>query len=141
MSDLYKTSATAIGGRNGTVKTTDGLLELDLAIPKEMGGAGGATNPEQLFAAGYAACFENAVIHVSRSMEARVRDRDIEVTTTVGMAQNDAGGFALNVAMDVAITGLDQATAEKIVAAAHQVCPYSNAVKGNIDVGITVSTR
>ena len=140
MSDLYSPQATAIGGRHGTVKTSDGLLDLSLAIPKEMGGQGGATNPEQLFAAGYAACFENAVIHVSRSMDTKVRDKDIEVTATVGMNQNDAGGFALNVGMDVSITGVDQPTAEKIVAAAHSVCPYSNAVKGNVDVDIKVST-
>ncbi|MEN3793021.1 organic hydroperoxide resistance protein [Fulvimarina sp. MAC3] len=141
MSTLYSTRATAVGGRHGTVKTEDGLLDLSLAVPKEMGGKGGATNPEQLFAAGYAACFENAVIHVSREMETKVRDRDIEVTATVSMSSNQSGGFGLEVAMDVVIADIDQSTAEEIVAAAHKTCPYSNAVKGNVDVQIEVSTR
>lgn len=134
MSILYSTQVTALGGRAGTVKSDDGLLDLALALPKALGGKGGATNPEQLFAAGYAACFENAVIHVTRTSEAKVKDDDIVVLATVGLQPNDAGGFALAVALDVTITGLDQAQAEALVAKAHAVCPYSNAVKGNIDV-------
>jgi Ohr subfamily peroxiredoxin len=106
-----------------------------------MGGKGGATNPEQLFAAGYAACFENAVIHVTRGKDDKVGDKDIVVETTVGLQPNGAGGFALSVAMNVSISGLDQTTAEEIVQAAHAVCPYSNAIKGNIDVAITVTTH
>ena len=141
MSTLYSTKAVAVGGRHGTVRTDDGLLDVQLAIPTAMGGKGGATNPEQLFAAGYAACFENAVIHISRGKEAKVGDKDIVVETTVGLMPNGAGGFVLSVAMDVSIAGLDQATAEEIVQAAHAVCPYSNAVKGNIDVAISVSTH
>jgi len=141
MSTLYSTTATAIGGRHGTVRTDDGLLDIQLAIPTSMGGKGGATNPEQLFAAGYAACFENAVIHVSRSKEAKVGDKDITVDATVGLLPNGSGGFALTVAMAVDIVGIDQATAEDIVQTAHAVCPYSNAVKGNIDVAITVTTH
>ncbi|PNQ03425.1 MULTISPECIES: organic hydroperoxide resistance protein [unclassified Sphingobium] len=139
MSVLYSTRVTAVGGRAGTAKSDDGLLDLALALPKPMGGKGDATNPEQLFAAGYAACFENAVIHVTRSASDKVRDGDIVVVAEVGMQPNGEGGFALTVALDVTITGLDQATAEDVVAKAHAVCPYSNAVKGNIDVGITVS--
>lgn len=141
MSTLYSTKVTAIGGRAGTIRSDDGLLKLQLALPRALGGKGDATNPEQLFAAGYAACFENAVIHVSRTASDKVKDDDIVVVATVGMQPNGAGGFALTVALDVTITGLDQAAAEDVVAKAHAVCPYSNAVKGNIDVGITVSVK
>lgn len=141
MSTLYSTRVTAIGGRNGTIRSEDGLLDLPLALPTTMGGKGGATHPEQLFAAGYAACFENAVIHVTRNKATRVKDTDIVVVAEVGLQPNGNGGFALSVALDVAITGLDQATAEEIVQAAHATCPYSNAVKGNIDVAITVTTN
>jgi Ohr subfamily peroxiredoxin len=106
-----------------------------------MGGKGGATNPEQLFAAGYAACFGNAVIHATRKEEVKVRDNDVEVTATVGIGPNDSGGFGLTVALDVTLAGVDQITAEKIVTAAHEVCPYSNATRGNVDVKLSVFTR
>ena len=141
MSTLYSTRVTAIGGRSGTIRSEDGLLDLPLALPTTMGGKGGATNPEQLFAAGYAACFENAVIHVTRNKATRVKDTDIVVVAEVGLQPNGSGGFMLSVALDVAVTGLDRATAEEIVQAAHATCPYSNAVKGNIDVAITVTTN
>ena len=141
MSTLYSTRVTAIGGRAGTIKSDDGLLDLNLALPKALGGKGDATNPEQLFAAGYAACFENAVIHVTRAAADKVKDDDIVVVATVGMLPNGSGGFALTVALDVTITGIEQAAAEAIVEKAHAVCPYSNAVKGNIDVAITVSVN
>jgi Ohr subfamily peroxiredoxin len=141
MSTLYSTKVTAAGGRAGTIKSDDGLLDLSLALPKALGGKGDATNPEQLFAGGYAACFENAVIHVSRSMVDKVKDDDIVVVATVGMEPNGQGGFMLTVALDVTITGVDQETAEEIVAKAHAACPYSNAIKGNIDVAITVATN
>ena len=138
---LYSTKVTALGGRHGTVRSEDGLLALDLAIPKEMGGKGGATNPEQLFAAGYAACFENAVIHITRNKEYKVADDAIRVVATVSMAQNEAGGFGLSVALDVTIHGVPQQEAEKIVKEAHKVCPYSNAVRGNVPVALTVSAE
>ncbi|MYL96401.1 Ohr family peroxiredoxin [Novosphingobium sp. FGD1] len=141
MSHLYTTKVTAVGGRAGSVRSEDGILNLQLAMPKELGGKGGATNPEQLFAAGYAACFENAVIHVTRSQSDKVRDDDIVVVGEVGLLPNGAGGFNLAVTLDVEIAGLDQTKAEEVVSAAHAVCPYSNAVKGNIDVQINVSTR
>ena len=141
MSTLYSTKVTATGGRSGTVRSEDGLLALNLALPPGLGGKGEATNPEQLFAAGYAACFENAVIHITRDKVTKVKDDDIEVMAEVGISPNDSGGFILSVALDVAIAGLDQATAEEIVQAAHAVCPYSNAVRGNIDVAIRVTTR
>src|SRR5438445_4503400 len=139
MNTLYSTKVAAIGGRSGAICSEDGLLDLPLALPVAMGGKGGATNPEQLFAAGYAACFENAVIHVTRNKVAKLKDNDIVVVAEMGLSPNGGGGFVLSVALDVAITGVDQATAEEIVQAAHTVCPYSNAVKGNIDVAITVT--
>lgn len=141
MSTLYSTKVTAVGGRAGTIRSDDGLLGLQLALPKALGGKENATNPEQLFAAGYAACFGNAVIHVSRTASQKVKDDDIVVVATIGMQPNGAGGFALTAALDVTITGFEQRAAEDIVAKAHAVCPYSNAVKGNIDVAIAVSVN
>lgn len=141
MSNLYSTTVTAVGGRSGTVKSEDGVLDLQLALPQELGGKGGATNPEQLFAAGYAVCFENAVIHISRGRQDKVKDDDIEVIGTVGMAQNGEGGFELSVALDVTITGMSQDAAQDVVDAAHKVCPYSNAVRGNVDVAISVHVK
>jgi Ohr subfamily peroxiredoxin len=141
MTTLYSTTVNAVGGRNGTVHSDDSILNLQLAMPGSLGGKGGATNPEQLFAAGYAACFGNAVIHVTRNQEQKIRDNDVEVEATVGLSPTNGGGFALTVALAVTITGVDQATAEDIVATAHKVCPYSNAVRGNIDVALSVKTR
>lgn len=141
MSPLYKTKVTARGGRTGTVRSEDGMLNLPLALPKELGGVGGATNPEQLFAAGYAACFENAVIHVSRAQSDKVLDNDIEVVGEVGLLSNGQKGFDLCVTLYVIISGLTQEKAEEVVQAAHAVCPYSNAIKGNVDVKINVTVR
>ena len=138
MSHLYKTRVNAIGGRSGSIKSEDGILDLPLALPTELGGKGNATNPEQLFAAGYAACFENAVIHVTRGKAEQVRDADIEVACEVGLLPNGEGGFQLDVALDVEIAGVDQAKAEEIVQAAHAACPYSNAIRGNVDVTLRV---
>ena len=112
------------------------MLDLPLALPKELGGKGGATNPEQLFAGGYAACFENAVIHVTRAQADKVRDEDIEVACEVSLLPNGEGGFKLAVSLDVEIAGVDQAKAEAIVRAADAVCPYSNAIRGNVDVSL-----
>ena len=141
MSTLYSTQVKAVGGRNGNIHSEDDLLNLSLALPKALGGKGDATNPEQLFAAGYASCFGNAVIHVSRNKNNKVRDNDIQVIATVGLKSNDHGGFALTVALEVTITDLDQETAELIVSEADKVCPYSNAIRGNIEVLFTVKTR
>lgn len=141
MTVLYHTRVSALGGRSGTVRSDDGMLDLQLAMPRELGGKGGATNPEQLFAAGYAACFGNAVIHVTRERADKVRDNDIEVIGDVAMVANGQGGFGLTVMLNVMITGLDQAKAEEVLQAAHAVCPYSNAVKGNVDVQFNVVTR
>jgi Ohr subfamily peroxiredoxin len=135
VSVLYTASALSTGdGRNGHVRSSDGLLDVDLAAPAEMGGAGGATNPEQLFAAGYAACFHSAIKGVARRQKVTLGPST--VAADVGIGPRDAGGFGLTVALHIEIGGLDQATADKLVTEAHQVCPYSNATRGNIDVAI-----
>ncbi|MGD8115446.1 organic hydroperoxide resistance protein [Vibrio sp. TRT 29B02] len=136
MTTLYQTQATALAGRNGQVKSDDGLLDLELSYPKEMGGSGLATNPEQLFAAGYSACFSNAILHVAR--EAKVALKSAPVTAQVGIGPNQQGGFALTVSL-AATLALPQEQALELVKVAHQVCPYSNAVRGNIDVAVTVN--
>ena len=134
---LYIAHAKATGGRDGSAASDDGRLAVKLSVPKELGGAGGeGTNPEQLFAAGYAACFENAVRHIARGQ--KIALTGAAVTATVSLSPTPAGGFGLGVDLDVEVEGLDQAAAETLVAQAHQVCPYSNAVRGNVDVGITV---
>ncbi|SMC26071.1 peroxiredoxin, Ohr subfamily [Andreprevotia lacus DSM 23236] len=139
MTTLYRTTATATGGRNGQVRTDDGFSS-DLALPKALGGSGkSGANPEQLFASGYAACFQSAMEHVARVQ--KITTGSSEVSATVGIGPNDKGGFALTVALVVIITGIDQAGAETLVAAAHQVCPYSNATRGNIDVQISVRAQ
>lgn len=140
MKTLYQTQVTAEGGRAGHVRSADGTLDLPLSLPRELGGAGGAaTNPEQLFAAGYAACFENAVLHVARGKQVKLASTS--VTATVGIGPREDGGFALTVSLAATLGGVDQATAEALVAAAHGVCPYSHAVRGNIDVQLNTVTR
>jgi Ohr subfamily peroxiredoxin len=136
MTTLYKTKATALAGRNGKVATEDGLLEVNLSYPKEMGGAGTATNPEQLFAAGYSACFSNAILHVAR--EAKIKIDQAPVTAEIGIGPNAEGGFALTASL-AATLDLPQEQALEVVRTAHQVCPYSNATRGNIDVQVTVN--
>jgi len=135
MSALYSTQAHVSGGRNGYGETSDGLLKVDLAMPKELGGKGGATNPEQLFAVGYAACFESAVRFVARQQKLPLQDAS--VTSTVSLYPNDQGGFRLGVSLAAEIKGLDQAGAEALVSEAHKICPYSNAIRGNIDVALS----
>ena len=135
---LYTAHATSTGGREGTSKSSDGVLDLKLTTPKEMGGSGAVgTNPEQLFAAGYSACFIGAMKHVAM-MQKVALPADTSITADVGIGQIPAG-FGIQVAMTVTIPGMARADAEKIVAAAHQVCPYSNATRGNIDVTFTVA--
>ncbi|TPL74668.1 organic hydroperoxide resistance protein [Mesorhizobium sp. B2-3-13] len=132
---LYTTQAHVTGGRAGHGETSDGLLKVDLAMPKELGGPGGATNPEQLFAIGYAACFESAVRFVARKQKLPLEDA--AVTATVSLLPNGEG-FRLGVALAAETKGLDQAAAEALVSAAHQVCPYSNAIRGNVEVALSV---
>lgn len=137
MAALYTAEATATGGREGRVRSSDGALSLELTTPKELGGPGGVlSNPEQLFAAGYAACFENAVRHVGRRR--KVRTGEASVTARVGIGPNGEGGFGLSVELHVRLPDLDAASAAEIVAEADRVCPFSNAVRGNIDVQVTV---
>ena len=134
---LYKTSAKATGGRDGSAATLDGALSVKLSTPKELGGGGGpGNNPEQLFAAGYAACFIGAMKAVGAGMKLKVPD-DVSITSQVGIGPIP-GGFGIQVAMAITLPGMDRATAEQLVAAAHKVCPYSNATRGNIDVTLTV---
>lgn len=139
MSTLYKTKAIAVGGRAGQVRTEDGLFAASLALPKALGGKGDATNPEQLFAAGYAACFGNAIIFVARDKKIALKDTDVEVSAEVGIGPRAAGGFQLSVAMAVNLANIDQVTADTLVQTAHAICPYSNAIRGNIDVSFAVN--
>ena len=137
MNTLYTTTANATGdGRNGHAATEDGMIDLDLRIPTSMGGPGGATNPEQLFAAGYAACFHSALKVVAGREKADVDGS--EVSASVGIGTIPGGAFGLQVELDVHIPNVDRATAEDLAAKAHQVCPYSNATRGNIEVTLTV---
>jgi Ohr subfamily peroxiredoxin len=138
MEALYTAKATSTGaGRLGHVASSDGVLEHDLSIPKEMGGPGGAgTNPEQLFAAGYAACFHSALQAVARKEKVSVRDSS--VTAEVGIGKQGEG-FGLGVDLVVSLPGLEAEDARKLVDAAHQMCPYSNATRGNIDVNLRVA--
>ncbi|CAH7279385.1 Organic hydroperoxide resistance protein [Vibrio chagasii] len=136
MTTLYTTSATAIAGRNGQVSTDDNLFSVALSYPKEMGGSGEATNPEQLFAAGYSACFSNALLHVAKEMKIKIASAP--TTATVSIGPNENGGFALTVSLAIELD-LAQEEAGTLVKTAHQVCPYSNAVRGNIDVKLSVN--
>jgi lipoyl-dependent peroxiredoxin len=134
---LYKTTATATGGRDGTASTADGAFSVKLATPKELGGGGGAgNNPEQLFAAGYAACFENAFRLAARRK--KIRPGDTSVTARVGIGPDGAGGFGLSVELHVRASDLGTAQTEEVATDAERVCPYSNAVRGNIDVKIII---
>jgi osmotically inducible protein OsmC len=139
MNALYTASATATGdGRSGHTRSSDGVLDLDLAVPKEMGGPGGhLTNPEQLFAAGYAACFHSALKRVAGLQ--KITLTDTAITVDVGIGPNGNGGFGLTIAIEAELPGLDEATAQGLLDAAHQVCPYSNATRGNVDVTLTLA--
>lgn len=139
MDRVYTAEATASGARTGEVRSSDGRLTAQLSRPAEMGGDGGpGTNPEQLFAAGYAACFHGALKLVARQQEASFTDS--AVTAEVGIGPDDAGGFALEVTLRVELGGIEQAAAEQLVEAAHQVCPYSNATRGNVPVTLETVT-
>ncbi|MBP3965084.1 organic hydroperoxide resistance protein [Paenibacillus lignilyticus] len=136
MKELYSTSVKAIGGRNGRLESSDGMLLLNVVHPKELGGPGGATNPEQLFAGGYAACFESALNVVCR--ERNVNPDRTEVTAHVTLGKDETDHFKLAVNLDIALAGVDQNTALELAKAAHDVCPYSRATRGNIDVQLNV---
>ncbi len=135
----YTTQATASGGRDGHAITADGTLDVKLSTPKELGGAGGeGNNPEQLFAAGYSACFLGALKFVAAQEKVRV-PTESTVTATVGIGPRSEGGFGLDVGLRVALPGVERAQAEALVQKAHQVCPYSNATRGNLDVRLEIA--
>lgn len=134
----YRTTASATGGRDGRAATEDGSLDVKLSTPKELGGAGGeGNNPEQLFAAGYSACFLGAMKAVSGKVGVRVPN-DAKVTATVGIGPRSEGGFGITADLQISLPGVERAKAEELVQAAHQICPYSNATRNNVDVGLTV---
>ncbi|RKQ88081.1 Ohr subfamily peroxiredoxin [Solirubrobacter pauli] len=138
MKTLYTAEATVTGeGRDGHARTSDGVLDVDLAVPTEMGGSGGATNPEQLFAAGYAACFHSALRTIARREKTDLGESTI--TAHVGIGPNENRGFGLEVKLVVDLPDFGREEAQRLVEAAHQVCPYSNATRGNIDVTLEVA--
>jgi Ohr subfamily peroxiredoxin len=138
MKTLYTATVTATGGRDGRAVSSDSILDVKLATPKELGGAGGAaTNPEQLFAAGYSACFIGALKFVAGQTKAAL-PTDTAITAEVGIGQIE-GGFGLDIDLRISLPGLTQDQAQSLVDAAHKVCPYSNATRGNVDVRLHVS--
>jgi len=136
---LYTAKAHVTGGRaEGHGRSADGALEVDLRIPEAMGGPGGGTNPEELFAVGYAACFEGALGVVAR--RAKADPGDVAIDSEVSLSPDGKGGFLLSAALNVTLPGIaEQDTAVELVRAAHQVCPYSNATRGNIEVALTAN--
>ena len=138
MQTLYTAEALSTGaGRQGHVRTTDGRVDLDLATPKEMGGSGEGANPEQLFASGYAACFHSALLTLARKDKLDLGDSS--VGALVGIGPDDAGGYQLEVTLEVVVPNLPHDEAVALAEQAHQVCPYSNATRGNIEVTVTVT--
>jgi len=140
MNKLYTAKATATGGRNGNVKSSDGILDLELRTPKAMGGANDDyTNPEQLFAAGYAACFDSALNLIAKANNAAAGTAT--VTAEVSIGKNDKGGYGLAVVLNINIAGIDLAIAHDLSAKAHEICPYSNAIRGNVEVELVVTNE
>jgi osmotically inducible protein OsmC len=138
MKALYTAEALTTGdGRDGHARSSDGKVDLQLAIPKEMGGSGDGTNPEQLFAIGYAACFHSALRRVGRQEKADVSDSAVGARVSIG--QLDSGGFGLAVVLEITLPNVDHATALRLAEKAHEVCPYSNATRGNVDVDLVVT--
>ena len=134
----YTTEATATGGRDGHARSQDGRFDVALSTPKELGGAGGdGSNPEQLFAAGYSACFIGALKVAGQQLKVKLPD-DVSVTAKVGIGPRSAGGFGITTDLTVSLPGIDRAEAQRLVDAAHEICPYSNAMRGNVDVGLTL---
>jgi lipoyl-dependent peroxiredoxin len=137
---LYTAEAIVEGGRNGHGRTSDGRLDLELSIPESMGGDGGeGTNPEQLFAVGYAACFQSAMLGVARGRALDVSDS--QITARVGIGPTGHGGFTLQVSLDLHAPGISYEDASELMARAHERCPYSNATRGNIDVSLTIDRK
>jgi Ohr subfamily peroxiredoxin len=140
MKILYKASATSAGGRDGKVSVENSALQFDMALPAELGGAKkNGVNPEQLFAAGYSACFGSAVQHVLHERKLNIPVPTVHIT--VGIGQNEDGGFALEAEINVIFKGVDQITADSIAKEAHLVCPYSNATRGNMTVMVSAKAE
>ncbi|CQR53597.1 peroxiredoxin, Ohr subfamily [Paenibacillus riograndensis SBR5] len=138
MKPLYTASATVRGGREGSVESSDGALKHDLKMPKELGGPGGTgTNPEQLFAAGYGACYESALANIARKEGVKLQDVVVTSNVLIGKDESD-GGFKLAVKLDVSLPGIERAKAEDLARKAHEFCPYSKATRGNIEVELNV---
>lgn len=137
MPSLYTGRVTSTGGRNGHIKSDDGMIDMDITVPPSLGGEGDKPNPELFFAAGYAACFGNAVIFVAKDMGIELAPEAVETTAVVELFSTDAGEFRLRVELLNEIKGIDDATAQKLVEKGHEVCPYSNATRGNIEVTLT----
>jgi len=136
---VYRTSATAKGGREGSARSEDGRLEVTLSTPKELGGAGGpGTNPEQLFAAGYSACFLGALKVAAQQLKLSI-PVDASISATVGIGQRSEGGFGITADLVIELPGVAREDAQRLVQAAHQICPYSNATRNNVEVGLTVA--
>jgi Ohr subfamily peroxiredoxin len=136
---IYKTSATATGGRDGSTRSDDGSVDVKLVVPKEMGGPGGeGANPEKLFAAGYSACFLGAMKAMSGKVGVPV-PADATVSAQIGFGPRSEGGYGITADLTIAMPGVERADAERLVHAAHEVCPYSNATRGNVDVGLKVA--
>ena len=135
----YSTTATATGGREGHARSEDGRFDVKLSTPRELGGAGGdGSNPEQLFAAGYAACFIGAMKVAGQQLGIKVPN-DVAVTATVGIDPRALGGFGITADLKVSVPGVDPQQAQALVDTAHGICPYSNATRGNVDVGLTLA--
>ena len=135
---IYKTSATATGGRNGSAKSDDGSVDVKLVVPKEMGGPGGiGANPEKLFAAGYSACFLGAMKAISGKVGVKV-PADATVTAEIGFGPRSEGGYGITADLAVSLPGVEREAGERLMAAAHEICPYSNATRNNVDVGLTL---
>ena len=138
MQIIYTAEAVSTGGREGRSISSDKHLDVKLSTPKEMGGAGGeGTNPEQMFAAGYSACFIGAMKFVAGATNVKVPD-DASIKAEVGIGPNDKGGFGIAVTLNIALPGMDKAAAQTLVNKAHEVCPYSNATRGNVDVKLVL---
>lgn len=135
---IYKTSATATGGRNGSAKSDDGSVDVKLVVPKEMGGPGGiGANPEKLFAAGYSACFLGAMKAISGKVGVKV-PADATVTAEIGFGPRSEGGYGITAELAVSLPGVNREAGERLMAAAHEICPYSNATRNNVNVGLTL---
>ncbi len=141
MESIYTAKVTASGGRHGKIRSDDGILDLQLAMPQALGGKGGATNPEQLFAGGYAACFENALFRAARESRHHIPDNDIEVIGEVGLTKTVEDTFALSVTLHITVAGIELGLINELVARADAICPYSNAIRGNVKVTKLAHTK